>query len=51
MAENICGEELYLKTRKRVLDGVYKMGVKFHQSRETIHIAMEMIDQFYLIKS
>ena len=24
------------------------MGVKFRQARETIHMAIEMIDQFYL---
>ena len=34
--------------RKRIIDGVYKMGVKFRQARETIHIAIEMIDRFYL---
>ena len=27
------------------------MGVKFRQARETIHIAIEMIDQFYLASS
>lgn len=27
------------------------MGVKFQQARETIHIAIEIIDQFYLRKS
>ena len=49
--DNQCGQISYLKSRKRVLDGIYKMGVKFRQSRETIHIGMEMIDQFYLAKS
>ena len=27
------------------------MGVKFRQARETIHIAIEMIDQYYLASS
>ena len=27
------------------------MGIKFKQARETIHIAIELIDQFYLKKS
>ena len=27
------------------------MGVKFRQARETIHIAIEMIDQYYLSSS
>lgn len=39
------------KGRKRIIDGVYKMGVKFRQARETIHIAIEMIDQYYLASS
>ena len=43
----ICG--LFVSQgRKRIIDGVYKMGVKFRQSRETIHMAIEMIDQYYL---
>lgn len=44
----LYGQELYLNGRKRIIDGVYKMGVKFRQARETIHIAIEMIDQYYL---
>lgn len=27
------------------------MGVKFRQARETIHIAIEIIDQYYLLES
>jgi len=27
------------------------MGVKFRQARETIHIAIEMVDQYYLAQS
>lgn len=37
-----------MKGRKRIIDGVYKMGVKFQQARETIHIAIEIVDQYYL---
>ena len=40
-----------MQGRKRIIDGVYKMGVKFRQSRETIHMAIEMIDQYYLSMS
>ena len=34
-----------------MIDGVYKLGVKFMQARETIHIAIELIDRYYLGKS
>ena len=34
--------------RQRLIDGVYKMGVKFMQERETIHTAIEMLDRYYM---
>ena len=34
-----------------MIDGVHKMGVKFMQERETIHLAIELIDSYYLSKS
>ena len=34
-----------------MIDGAYKMGVKFMQERETIHTAIEIIDRYYLQKS
>ena len=34
-----------------MIDGVYKMGVKFVQDRETIHLAIELIDRYYLCMS
>jgi hypothetical protein len=40
-----------LKGRQRLIDGVYKMGVRFMQERETIHTAIEVLDRFYLQKS
>ena len=31
-----------------MIDGVYKMGEKFMQERETIHTAIEMLDRYYM---
>ena len=44
-------QALYLKKRETLIDRVFSLGEKFHQHRETIHIAVELFDQFYLAMS
>jgi hypothetical protein len=34
-----------------VIEGVFRIGERFQQHKETIHIAVELIDQYYLSMS
>ena len=44
-------QSLYIKSREYIIDEVFKIGERFQQRKETIHIAVELIDQYYLVKS
>lgn len=40
-----------MQQRATIIEGVFKLAVKFKQSRDTVHIAIDLIDRLYLEKS
>ena len=44
-------QTLYIKHREYIIEGVFKIGDRFQQRKETVHIAVELIDQYYLAHS
>ena len=51
MLKDPLAQHLYIKSRDYIIDEVFKIGERFQQRKETIHIAVELIDQYYLVKS